>query len=95
MRLFVILEELEKNQNSKFPFVVKKCEEDTENLNLKLKINKQDQENLRKQLNKKMEEEQKLRSTLEKHKQKFEKYEKVNRLFVILFVEKFKSRIAF
>ena len=54
--------------------------DDTQNLNVKLQVNRDEQEDLKKQLQEKQNEEKQLRGTLYQHKCQYEKFEKVRDL---------------
>ena len=54
--------------------------DDTENLNVKLQVNRDEQEDLKRQLQIKRDEEKKLRETLYQHKCQYEKFENVREL---------------
>ena len=67
--------------------------DDTENLNVKLQVNRDEQEDLKRQLQAKRDEEKKLRETLYQHKCKYEKFENVREL-CLLRLEFYKSLLV-
>lgn len=75
-----VLEELLNNQDERLPYVEKMYADDTQNLNVKLQVNRDEQEDLKRQLQAKQNEEKKLRATLYQHKCQYEKFRKVRNL---------------
>ena len=57
--------------------------DDTENLNVKLQMNKDEQKDLKRQLQKKLDEEKNLRATLYQQKSQYEKFLKVRDLYLL------------
>ena len=57
--------------------------DDTENLNVKLQMNKDEQKDLKRQLQKKLDEEKNLRATLYQQKSQYEKFLKVRYLYLL------------
>ena len=84
-RCLLCLEELLNNQDERFPYVEKMHADDTENLTVKLQVNRDEQEDLKRQLQEKQNEEKKLRATLYHHKCQYEKFEKVKDLCLFMF----------
>ena len=80
-----VLEELLNNQGERLPYVEKMYADDTQNLNVKLQVNKDEQEDLKRQLQAKQNEEKKLRATLYQHKCQYEKFQKVRDLNLLMF----------